>query len=166
MFSYFQSGEWRGLFLCFWKLLCCFRQQNPFSTVKLMWMKMFCSLLKSWTSGQMKTLFGNVLVTLLNLVCLSFICLIDCLCSGETHKYTRVAGKSLHALNERCDYWNAPGNLVLFICVYISLVYNLSSLEDERTAIWDECAKAQAVASLFSNLNAQAHTQGIFEPNL
>ncbi|CAI4225212.1 unnamed protein product [Auanema sp. JU1783] len=60
--------------------------------------------------------------------------------SGETHMFGRLAGKSLHDLNTRLETWNPD--------------------EDEREVIWFECAKAQAVSSLFTTLCAQAHTHG------
>ncbi|EYC00915.1 hypothetical protein Y032_0112g336 [Ancylostoma ceylanicum] len=60
--------------------------------------------------------------------------------SEETHTYGRIGAKSLSLLDERCKYWDAPA--------------------EESTEMWQECAKAQAVASLFTTLCAQAHTHG------
>ncbi|KAK6049871.1 hypothetical protein COOONC_12623 [Cooperia oncophora] len=58
----------------------------------------------------------------------------------ETHAYTRVAAKSLALLDDRCKEWDAP--------------------PEETAELWQDCAKAQAVVSLFTNLCAQAHTHG------
>ncbi|VDL75944.1 unnamed protein product [Nippostrongylus brasiliensis] len=58
----------------------------------------------------------------------------------ETHTYSRIAAKSLQLLDERCNDWGAP--------------------PEERAEMWHDCAKAQAVASLFTTLCAQAHTHG------
>lgn len=60
--------------------------------------------------------------------------------SDETHTYCRVGAKSLSLLDERCKEWDAP--------------------PEESAELWQDCAKAQAVASLFTNLCAQAHTHG------
>ncbi|PIO73788.1 hypothetical protein TELCIR_04229 [Teladorsagia circumcincta] len=60
--------------------------------------------------------------------------------SEETHAYSRVAAKSLSLLDERCKEWDAP--------------------PEENAELWQDCAKAQAVASLFTTLCAQAHTHG------
>ncbi|KAK6024434.1 Ser/Thr phosphatase family protein [Ostertagia ostertagi] len=60
--------------------------------------------------------------------------------SEETHTYSRVAAKSLSLLDERCKEWDAP--------------------PEESAEMWQDCAKAQAIASLFTTLCAQAHTHG------
>ncbi|WKX91390.1 hypothetical protein Q1695_009886 [Nippostrongylus brasiliensis] len=60
--------------------------------------------------------------------------------SDETHTYSRIAAKSLQLLDERCNDWGAP--------------------PEERAEMWQDCAKAQAAASLFTTLCAQAHTHG------
>ncbi|KHJ85637.1 hypothetical protein OESDEN_14632 [Oesophagostomum dentatum] len=62
----------------------------------------------------------------------------------ETHTYGRIGAKSLSLLDERCNYWAPPGEVT----------------PEERAELWQECAKAQAVASLFTTLCAQAHTHG------
>ncbi|KJH53493.1 hypothetical protein DICVIV_00236 [Dictyocaulus viviparus] len=60
--------------------------------------------------------------------------------SEETHVVGRVGAKSLYWLDEQCKYWDAP--------------------PEESWQMWEESAKAQAVASLFTTLCAQAHTAG------
>ncbi|KIH62059.1 hypothetical protein ANCDUO_07659 [Ancylostoma duodenale] len=65
--------------------------------------------------------------------------------SEETHTYGRIGAKSLSLLDDRCKYWDAP--------------------PEESAEMWQECAKAQAVASLFTMLCAQAHTHGKVSPS-
>ncbi|XGW20670.1 hypothetical protein V3C99_004002 [Haemonchus contortus] len=60
--------------------------------------------------------------------------------SEETHSYSRVAAKSLFLLDGRCKEWDAP--------------------PEETAELWEDCAKSQAIASLFTTLCAQAHTHG------
>uniref|UniRef100_A0A0K0DMV7 28S ribosomal protein S30, mitochondrial n=1 Tax=Angiostrongylus cantonensis TaxID=6313 RepID=A0A0K0DMV7_ANGCA len=60
--------------------------------------------------------------------------------SEETHVVGRFGAKSLSLLDQECSYWDAP--------------------EEESRQMWQESAKAQAVASLFTTLCAQAHTAG------
>ncbi|CAJ0594743.1 unnamed protein product [Cylicocyclus nassatus] len=64
--------------------------------------------------------------------------------SEETHSYGRIGAKSLSLLDDRCEYWAPIGEVPA----------------EEKTELWQECAKAQAVASLFTTLCAQAHTHG------
>ncbi|KAK6728868.1 hypothetical protein RB195_006123 [Necator americanus] len=60
--------------------------------------------------------------------------------SEETHSYGTFGAKSLSLLDDRCRQWDAP--------------------PEESAEMWEDCAKAQAVASLFTTLCAQAHTHG------
>lgn len=61
--------------------------------------------------------------------------------SGEEYKYGQIGFKEFSDLDVHCKRWKVKG-------------------EEEQT-VRNECLRASAVVSLFSWLNAQAHTLGM-----